>query len=90
MAPHFPKLCAIFSVRHRGNWKEKGKNLAMTAVGFINVGHPDVREFVLRKVASRTLSVKCRNHNLSVVRAMTHQSGDRNTALVTAADLLKK
>ena len=59
MARYFPKLCATFSIRHRGDWMEKGKNRAMTAVGFIDVGDPDAREFVLREVESRKLSVKC-------------------------------
>ena len=90
MARHFPKLCATFSIRHCGDWTEKGKNLAMTAVGFIDVGDPDVREFVLREVVSRKLSVKCKNQNLSIVRAMTDQSKDRNTALYKASALFKK
>ena len=46
MARHFPKLCATFSIRHRGDWMEKVKNRAMTAVGFIDVGDPGAREFV--------------------------------------------
>ena len=90
MARYFPKLCATFSIRHRGDWMENGKNRAMTAVGFIDVGDPDVREFVLREVETRKLSVKCKNQTLSIVRAMTDQSKDRNTALFTAAALLKK
>ena len=90
MARHFPKLSATFSVRHRGNWMEKGKNRTMTAVGFIEVGDPDVREFVLREVTSRKLSVRCRNQNLAVVRAMTDQSKERNAALFAAADILKQ
>ena len=90
MARHFPKLSATFSVRHRGNWMEKGKNRTMTAVGFIEVGDPDVREFVLREVTSRKLSVRCRNQNLAVVRAMTDQSKERNAALFAAAEILKQ
>ena len=51
---------------------------------------PDVREFVLRDVESRKLSLKCRNQNLSIVRAITDQREDRNAALFTAAELLKQ
>ena len=90
MNQHFPKITATFSVRHRGNWKERGKNRAMTAVGFIDVGDADTREFVISQITARKLTLKCNTVDLKIARALTESAKDRNTALVSASDLLKK
>ena len=62
----------------------------MTAVGFIDVGDADTREFVISQITARKLTLKCNTVDLKIARALTESAKDRNTALVSASDLLKK
>ena len=62
----------------------------MTAVGFIEVPDGDTREFVLRQIEAKKLTLTCNSTKLSIVRALTNAAKDRNTDLFSAVDLLKQ
>ena len=91
MRTQFPKVHVKgVSVIHRGDWKERGKNRSMTRVGLIDVGNADVREYIVKIIEAKDLKIPCAGKSLKIVRAMTDNAKDRNTALTGAADLLKK
>ena len=91
MSAHFPKISATFAVRHRGDWKDRGKNRTMSAAGIIDVGDPDVREFVLRQIETKNLeySFTARSCQLFARSQITPRIGILR-ALVSAAEMLKK
>ena len=62
----------------------------MTAVWFIEVPGGDTREFVLRHIEAKKLTLTCNSTKLSIVRALTDAAKDRNTDLFSAVDLLKQ
>ena len=68
----------------------RGKNRLASAVGIIDVGDPDVREFVLRQIETRKLGMQFHGETLTIVRALTDNAKDRNSALFSAAEMLKK
>ena len=62
----------------------------MSAVGIIDVGDPDVREFDLKQIETKTIGMQFHGGTLSIVRALTHSAKDSNSALFLAAEVLKK
>ena len=62
----------------------------MSAVGIIGVGDPDVREFVLRQIETKKMGIQFHGEKLSIVRALTDNAKDPNSALFSAAEVLKK
>ena len=91
MDVNFPKVhVKAVHVIHRGEWRDRGKNREMTAVGMIDVGDADIREHIVHTIERKKLHVTCAGKELKVTRAMTENAKDRNTALRNAADLLKK
>jgi hypothetical protein len=91
MDANFPKVhVKSVNVIHRGEWRDRGKNRVMTAVGMIDVGDADIREHIVHTIERKKLRVTCAGKELQVTRAMTENAKDRNTALRNAADLLKK
>ena len=90
MDEHFPSISASFGVKHRGDWKDRGQNRCMTGVGIIDVGDADLREFVLKTIDTKKLTMKGQGHSLVVTRALTDKARDRNTAIFSAVELLKK
>ena len=90
MSVHFQKISATFAVRHRGDWKDRGKNRTMSAVGIIDVGDPDVREFVPKQIETRKLGMQFHGETLTIVRARTDNAKDRISALFSATEMLKK
>ena len=62
----------------------------MTSVGLIDVGSPDLREVLMKTISSKDLKVVCQGKNLKVARAKTKSASERDSALVKAAELLKK
>ena len=87
MGRYDPNIPATFSVRHRGDLQNQDKNLTMTAVGFIEVPDGDTREFVLRLIEAKKLTLTCNSTKLSIVRALTNAAKDRNTDLFSVIDL---
>ena len=62
----------------------------MCAVGIIDVGDPDVREFVFTQMETNKLGMQFHGETLSILRALTDHAKDRNIALVSAAEMLNK
>ena len=55
-----------------------------------DVGDADLREFVLKTIDTKKLTMKGQGHGLVVTRALTDKARDRNTAIFSAVELLKK
>ena len=90
MESNFPKVDARYLVVHSWSWKDKGKHRKMTSVGLIDVGSPDVREMLMKAIESKDVKVLCQGKQLKVARAKTKIASDRDSALIKAADFLKK
>ena len=62
----------------------------MSRVGIIEVGDADLREFVLKTIVAKKLTMKVQRNNLTITRALTDNAKERNTAMFSAVELLKK
>ena len=71
MLGHFPSISPSFGIKHRGDWKDRCKNRSMSRVGIIEVGDADLREFVLKTIVAKKLTMKVQGNNLTITRALT-------------------
>ena len=62
----------------------------MSGVGVIDVGDADLQEFVLNAIHAKKLTMRVQGNNLTITRALTDNAKERNTAIRSAVDLLKK
>ena len=62
----------------------------MSGVGISEVGDADLREFLLKTIVAKKLTMNVQGNIVTIPRALTENAKKRNTAIFSTVELLKK